>query len=365
MPTIQSTQQFEHGLPESTGILVVNLGTPDAPTAPAVRRFLKQFLSDPRVVEYPRLLWWLVLNLVVLQIRPPRSAAAYRKVWTDQGSPLLVFSNEIVAKLRDRMALRSGEKLPVELAMTYGEPSISAAIDGLLERGVRRILIISLYPQYSGTTTASVFDRVAKKLAQLRWIPETHFVNDYHDAQGYIDALAQSVRDDRAQHGSGDLLLMSFHGIPKKNVMRGDPYQSQCQKTARLLADALELGDDEWTLTYQSRVGREEWLSPYTDETISALGKQGLSRLDVVCPGFSADCLETLEEIEMQNAATFTAAGGGELHYIPALNARDDHIEFLATLAEQHICHWPSCDGNDADRGSATQGRASTMGATM
>lgn len=365
MPTFQSTPQFEHGLPESTGILVVNLGTPDATTTSAVRRFLKQFLWDARVVEYPRLLWWLILNLVVLRIRPSRSAAAYKKIWTDRGSPLLVFSQKIVDKLRGQLASRRDEELQVELAMTYGEPSISAAIDRLLENGARRILILPLYPQYSGTTTASVFDAVARKLARIRWIPETRFVNDYCDAAGYIEALAQSVRDDRAEHGSGDLLLMSFHGIPKNNLLRGDPYHCQCQKTARLLAEALRLGDDEWRLTFQSRVGREEWLSPYTDETISALGKQGLSRLDVVCPGFSADCLETLEEIAMQNAETFTASGGNTLHYIPALNARDDHIDFLATLVEQHISDWSNNNPNNAARRRAVQERAKALGAAM
>lgn len=340
MPTYQSTPQLEQGLPESTGILVVNLGTPQAPTTTAVRRFLKQFLADPRVVEYPRLLWWLVLNLFILRVRPSRAAAAYRKIWMDQGSPLLVHSLAITNKLQRRLASHESGPIMVELAMTYGEPSIDSAIDRLLANGARRLLTLPLYPQYSGATTASVFDAIARKFARLRWLPESRFINDYHDAPGYIDALAGSIRADWTLHGRGDKLMLSFHGLPKNMPLNGDPYQSQCQDTARLLAAKLNLNDDDWLISFQSRVGREEWLRPYTDETIALLGKQGLTRLDVVCPGFAADCLETLEEIAMQYTALFTESGGGSLRYIPALNAGDDHIEFLATLTEQHLTGW-------------------------
>jgi ferrochelatase len=284
MPTYQTTPQFEHGLPESTGVLVVNLGTPDAPTTSAVRRFLRQFLSDPRVVEYPRLLWWLILNLVILVIRPPRSAAAYRKVWTDQGSPLLFHSRAIVKKLRDRLTAISYTPIVVELGMTYGEPSISNAIDKLLEKGARRIVVLPLYPQYSGTTTASVFDVVARKLGRLRWIPETRFINNYHDVPGYISALAASVRESWEVNGRGQKLLMSFHGVPESTLLNGDPYHCQCQKTARLLADELGLSEGDWTISFQSRVGRQKWLAPYTDQTIKELGREGLSRVEVICP---------------------------------------------------------------------------------
>jgi len=342
MPTYQTTPQFEHELPESTGVLVVNLGTPDAPTTGAVRRFLRQFLSDPRVVEYPRLPWWLILNLVVLLIRPARSAAAYRKVWTDQGSPLLLHSRAIANKLRDQLNTASDTPVHVELAMTYGEPSISNAIDQLLARGTRRIVTLPLYPQYSGTTTAAVFDSVARKLNRLRWIPETRFINDYHDAPGYIGALAASIRENWEANGRGDKLLMSFHGVPEKARQDGDPYYRQCQKTASAIANELELSDHEWMISFQSRVGREEWLSPYTEQTVRELGAAGLSRIDVVCPGFSADCLETLEEIAMRNAELFCAAGGGSLHYIPSLNARDDHVLFLNDLIHQHTANWTS-----------------------
>jgi ferrochelatase len=362
MPTYQTTPQFEHGLPGSTGVLVVNLGTPDAPTSGAVRRFLRQFLWDPRVVEYPRLLWWLILNLVILVIRPPRSAAAYRKVWTEQGSPLLLHSRAIAEKLQDQLSATPGAPLPVELAMTYGEPSIGKSIDSLLAKGARRIVTLPLYPQYSGTTTASVFDVVARKLGRVRWIPEMRFINNYHDASGYIDALAASIRESWEVNGRGDKLLMSFHGVPESTLLNGDPYHCQCQKTGRLLADELGLSDSEWVLSFQSRVGREKWLAPYTDQTIKELGSQGLSRVDVICPGFSTDCLETLEEIAMQNAEFFSAAGGGSLHYIPSLNARDDHVQFLAKLIRQHTEGWASSADLTARQESSE--RAQAMGAT-
>jgi len=361
MPTYQETPKFEHGLPESTGVLVVNLGTPDAPTSGAVRRFLKKFLWDPRVVEYPRLLWWLVLNLVILVIRPPRSAAAYQKIWTDQGSPLLVHSQAIATKLGARLSAVSETPVQVELAMTYGDPSINAAIGRLLEGGARRIVTLPLYPQYSSTTTASVFDALVRELGRQRWIPESRLINNYHDAPGYIDALSASIRESWNENGRGDKLLMSFHGIPESSLLKGDPYYCHCQKTARLLAAALNLQDDEFVVSFQSRVGREKWLSPYTEETVKSLGTQGLSRLDVVCPGFATDCLETLEEIAMQNAEFFVAAGGESLHYIPSLNARDDHVDFLADLILQHISGWNS--GVDTQSPSDTRARAMAKGA--
>ena len=341
MPKYQSTPDYEHGSPDFTGVLLVNLGTPDAPTTPAVRRFLKAFLSDPRVVEYPRLLWWLILNGVILRIRPSRSAKAYREIWTDNGSPLMLHSQRLTDGVREQLEQRAPGEYKVELAMTYGEPSISSAIDKLQEACARRLLVLPLYPQYSGTTTASVFDAVTAKLQGMRWVPESRFVNQYHDEPGYIRALAASVRDYWQQHGRGDHLLFSFHGVPRYTLDKGDPYHCLCQKTGRLVAEELELKDDQWTLSFQSRVGRDEWLRPYTDETVVELANKGISRLDVACPGFSADCLETLEEIAIQNAEFFEDAGGESLHYIPALNARDDHIDFLATLISQRTSGWP------------------------
>ena len=341
MPTYQSTPDFEHGHPESIGILLVNLGTPQEPTPAAVRRFLKQFLSDPRVVEYPRWLWWLILNGIILRIRPSKSAAAYRKIWADGGSPLMIFSRAFADGVSKQLEQRRPGSIRVELAMSYGEPSIDSAIDRLLAQDAHRLLVLPMYPQYSGTTTASVIDAVARKLNRLRWVPETRFVNQYHDEPGYIHALAASIREFWKEQGRGTLLLFSFHGVPRSTLLKGDPYHCQCQKTARLVAAALELGEDEWMLSFQSRVGREEWLRPYTDETVTALGQQGLDRLDVVCPGFSTDCLETLEEIGMQNNELFVESGGSALHYIPALNARDDHVSFVADLIEKHLGGWP------------------------
>ena len=355
MPDYEPTAKFVHGTASSTGVLVVNLGTPEAPTTSAVRRFLKQFLWDPRVVEYPRLLWWLILNLIILVVRPPRSAAAYRKIWTDDGSPLMIFSKRIVDGLR-----KSAPGIEFELAMTYGNPAIDDAVDKLVERGVRRILVLPLYPQYSGTTTASVYDAVSRKLSRMRWVPEIRFVGSYHDDPGYIASLANSVREYRAQKQAGDNLLMSFHGVPTYTLDGGDPYFCHCQKTARLLADALQLADDEWSISFQSRVGREKWLEPYTEDLVRQFGEDGMRRLDVVCPGFSTDCLETLEEIAMQNAEAFGEAGGGELHYIPALNDRDDHLDALTEVMRRHLGEWMQSPAGESSR-SAELARA--MGA--
>jgi len=341
MPQYEATPKFEHGLTESTGILLVNLGTPEAPTSSAVRSFLKQFLSDPRVIEYPRWLWWLILNGIILVIRPSRSAEAYRKIWTDDGSPLMIYSQAIAKSMQQHLDTRHAGAVNVELAMSYGDPSIDDAIDRLLAKGARRLLVLPMYPQYSGTTTASVIDAVARKLNKLRWVPEMRFINQYHDEHGYIDALVSSIREYWNEHGRGSKLMFSFHGVPKSTLLGGDPYHCQCRKTARLVTEALELAEDEWLLSFQSRVGRDEWLRPYTDETITGLGKSSLDRIDVVCPGFSTDCLETLEEIAMQNAELFEESGGKELHYIPALNARDDHVRFLTDLVDKHLAGWP------------------------
>lgn len=360
MPTYQSTPVFEHGSPDVTGVLLVNLGTPEAPTTAAVRRFLKPFLSDPRVVEYPRLLWWLILNGIILRIRPSRSARAYREIWTDEGSPLMLYSRKLADGIAAKLEAHAPAAYSVELAMTYGEPSIASAIDKLQAAGARRLLVLPLYPQYSGTTTASVFDNVASKLGAMRWIPETRFINQYHDEPGYIAALAASIREYWQENSKGEHLLFSFHGVPQYTLAGGDPYHCQCQKTGRLVAEALGLHDDEWTLSFQSRVGREEWLRPYTDETVRELGGKGVRRLDVACPGFSTDCLETLEEIAMQNAEFFAEAGGEALHYVPALNARDDHVEFLSALLERHASGWT---GSKEDPDSRERARA--MGASQ
>jgi ferrochelatase len=341
MPRFESAPQYEHGLPESLGVLLVNLGTPDAPQPGPVRRYLAQFLSDPRVVELPRFLWWLILHGVILRVRPARSAEAYAKIWTDQGSPLLLYSQDVARQLNERLSARLSGAVHVELAMSYGQPSIDAALDRLHENFVRRVVVLPMYPQYSNTTTGSVFEAVTRTLAKRRWIPEFRFVNHYHDAKGFISALAASVRDHWDISGRGERLLFSFHGVPRRTLLSGDPYHCQCQKTARLVAEALDLQDDDWHVSFQSRVGREEWLKPYTDETLESWGKAGVGDIDVICPAFSVDCLETLEEISMEGAEQFAEAGGGRLRYIPCLNARDDHIAFLSRLIEKNVAGWP------------------------
>ena len=335
------TSTFHHGKAEKLGILVTNLGTPDAPETGPLRRYLAEFLWDPRVVEVPRPLWWLILHGVILRIRPSRSAEAYRGVWTEDGSPLLTHARAQAHGLKERLAPQLSGPVEVALGMRYGNPSIASALRQLHALNVTRLLVLPLYPQYSASTTGSTFDAVAAELMRWRWVPELRFVGRYHEAPGYIEALAASIREHWAEHGRGEHLLMSFHGVPRRYLDSGDPYHCQCHKTARLVAEALELEDGSWTTTFQSRFGREEWLKPYTDATVKALGQKGLKRIDVVCPGFSADCLETIEEIGEENAGYFREAGGETLSYIPCLNTRDDHLDFLAQLSLQHMQGWP------------------------
>ena len=368
MPRFESAPQYEHGLPESLGVLLVNLGTPDAPTAGAVRRYLAQFLADPRVVEIPRPLWWLVLHGVILRTRPRRSAEAYAKIWTEQGSPLLLHSRDVASQLADTLSARLSGAVHVELAMSYGNPSIDDALARLHANHVRRIVVLPMYPQYSGTTVGSVFDAVTRALARRRWVPEFRFINHYHDSKGYVSALASSIRDHWDRRGRGERLLFSFHGVPRRTLLSGDPYHCQCQKTARLVADALELDDDAWAVSFQSRLGRDEWLKPYTDETLEAWGRAGIGDIDVVCPAFSVDCLETLEEIAIEGARQFSEAGGGELRYIPCLNARDDHVSFLSRLIEKNVGGWPEASpdwsaSDAANEMDKSRRRARAMGA--
>jgi ferrochelatase len=328
----------DNSTPPCTGILITNLGTPDSPAVADVRRYLQEFLSDPRVVEVPRLLWWLVLHGVILRIRPKRSAAAYRKVWTDRGSPLLTLSRAIADSLQLTLDQRLDGPTKVVLAMRYGSPSIAEGLETLRRANARRILVLPLYPQYSATTTASTFDEIGRVLRGWRWLPELRFINHYHDAPSYIGALAESVTEFARTHGAWERLLLSFHGIPQSYADQGDPYAEECRTTAERLANALALSPDQWAITFQSRVGRQAWLRPYTDETLKQWGANGIKRVHVLCPGFPADCLETLEEIGAENREYFLSAGGEEYHYIPALNDRQSHIDFLADLVQQH--HW-------------------------
>ncbi|MDE1894974.1 MAG: ferrochelatase [Xanthomonadaceae bacterium] len=337
--------------PVQAAVLLVNLGTPMAPTAKAVRPYLAQFLGDPRVIEYPRWLWWLILHGVILRVRPARSAHAYGKIWTEHGSPLRVGS-ESLARGLDAELRRQRPQAPIKvaLAMRYGDPSVAQVVAQLQREGVRRLLVLPLYPQYSATSTGSVLDAVADTIKRLRWPPELRTVNDYHDDPAHIDALAGSLQDYWASHGRGEKLLLSFHGIPERYVHAGDPYFCQCLATARLLRERLGLSADELVVSFQSRVGRERWLQPYTDATVRRLAAAGVRRLDVACPGFAVDCLETLEEIAMQNRDFFVAAGGETLRYIPALNAGAGQVGSLAALVLRHTQGWPEFAADyDAD----------------
>ncbi len=329
-----------HGTPARVGVLLINLGTPDAPTAPALRRYLRQFLSDRRVVEIPRMLWWPILHGIILNTRPRKSAEKYAQIWTDEGSPLLVHTRRQATMLRGFLGAR-GIGVEVEVGMRYGNPSVTSAIEALRAKNCDRILVIPLYPQYAASSSASAMDAVWEALQHLRNMPEIRTVRHYHDHPGYIAALAQSVREYWMAHGGRpDKLLISFHGVPRYTLDKGDPYHCECQKTARLLAEALGLSQDQYQVCFQSRFGRAEWLQPYFAPTLMALGRQKTRRVDVICPGFSGDCLETLEEIAMEGKATFLNAGGGEFHYLPALNERDDWIQALCDIVVQHIQGW-------------------------
>ncbi len=345
-----------HRRPPKAAVLLVNLGTPDAPKPWPLRRYLREFLSDRRVVELPRLLWWPILYLIILPLRARKSARAYASIWTEQGSPLLFLSRRLAELLDQRLAQISLD-VQVMLAMNYGQPSIDQAIDRLRADNVQRLLVLPLYPQYSATTTASVFDRVTRSLSRLRWLPELRFINDYHGEEGWLDAVARSVRDFQQGRDRPDKLVFSFHGIPKRNLLAGDPYYCQCQVSARRIANRLGLTDDQWQLSFQSRLGKAEWLKPYTDKTLQLLAKEGVRRVQVVCPGFAVDCLETLEEIAVENRDEFIEAGGEQLDYIPCLNDSAPHAALLEGLIRRHGQGWPEFDGIAAIDEAALQRR--------
>ncbi len=380
---------YRHGAQPCTGILLINLGTPEAPTAAAVRPYLKEFLGDPRVVEIPRALWWLILNGIILNTRPRKSAEKYAQIWTAEGSPLLVHTRRQAGLLDETLnspspppplpalamsvpagcpPLRAdhgetGEgSYAIAFAMRYGKPSIAAALARLREQGCTRILALPLYPQYSASTTATAFDALFAALAQTRNMPEIRTVRSFHDHPVYIAALAANIGDYWAAHGRPDKLLMSFHGVPRYTLDKGDPYHCECRKTGRLLAEALGLATEDYLITFQSRFGRAEWLQPYTAATLEALGKQGTGKLDVVCPGFVGDCLETLEEIAMEGKATFLNAGGKEFRYIPALNEHPQWIAALAAIARENLINWSATSPTEAE---ASRQRALALGAKV
>jgi len=359
MARFSATPEFAHDQPPRIGILLTNLGTPDAPTTAAVRRYLKEFLWDRRVVEIPRPIWWLLLNGLVLRTRPKKSAHNYQTIWQPDGAPLLTISAAQQQALQAELQRRLGgdaqsSPVRVELAMRYGKPSIADGLQTLRAAGARRLLILPMYPQYSGSTTASTFDEVSRVLRDWRWLPDFRMLGSYHDHPGYIDTLAASMRAAWQQQPPAEHLLMSFHGLPKYFLDQGDPYHCQCHKTARLLAEKLELPDHRWSITFQSRFGKAEWLQPYTDKTLERLAGEGLKGIDVVCPGFPADCLETLEEMAITNRQIFLDAGGEHYRYIPALNDDPAHIAFLADLAGENMQGWPETAA-DYDSEAASQ----------
>ncbi len=335
-----STRNFDHEQSPRVGILLTNLGTPAAPEKKALRAYLKEFLSDPRVVEVPRLLWWFILNGVILNIRPARSAAAYRTVWTEQGSPLLLHTRNQAGAIRALLNEQLEQTVLVDFAMRYGQPAIAEVVQSMLDRGVRKLLVLPLYPQYSGATTASTFDALATDFTRRRWLPELRFVSHYHDHPAYIEALAASISAFRDEHGKADKLVFSYHGTPQRYLDEGDPYYCHCLKTSRLAAERLGLDKDEYLSTFQSRFGKAQWLKPYTDETLKGLPAQGSTSVQIVCPGFSADCLETLEEIAVENRDYFLQAGGEKFEYIPCLNSSAGHIDALAQIARDNLTDW-------------------------
>lgn len=349
-----------HGQPARTAVLLVNLGTPDEPTAPALRRYLAEFLSDPRVVEIPRLLWLPILHGIILRVRPAKSAAKYRSIWMPEGSPLAVWTARQAASLAQALAAR-GHHLEVRHAMRYGQPSVATVMDELRAAGATRVLVLPLYPQYAAATTGSVADALHRWALGARWVPELRSVGQYHDDPGYIDALAASLRRHWERQPPAERLVLSFHGVPERSLHLGDPYHCQCHVTARLLRERLGLPAERVLVTFQSRFGKAKWLEPYTEPTVRALAAQGVKSVDVMCPGFAADCLETLEEIGDEVREAFTESGGQDFRYVPCLNDEPDWIAALATLAERHLQGWDTKREPVADE-TARQ-RALAMGA--
>lgn len=352
---------YQHGTPNRIGILLINLGSPETPTPAAVRAYLREFLSDWRVVEIPRLLWWPILHGWILRTRPRRSAERYAQVWTSEGAPLQVHTRRQATLLRGYIGERIRYPIVVDFAMRYGTPSIPDKLQLMHAQGCDRILVVPLYPQYSAGTTGSAFAAVFDALARMRNMPAIRTVRHFHDHSGYIHALAQSVRDHWTKNGRPDRLIMSFHGVPRATLDRGDPYHCECQKTGRLLAEALSLRPEQYHVAFQSRFGRSEWLKPYTAELLAQLGRQKVGRVDVICPGFVSDCLETLEEIAIEGKTVFIQAGGGEFNFIPCLNERDDWIQALTDIVLKQILGWTT--GPTAEELEQSRLRALALGA--
>ena len=334
----QGQTDYDHEGPSPRrGVLLCNLGTPDAPKTADLRRYLKEFLSDPRVVEVPRLLWWMILNLIILRIRPRRSAKLYASVWSEGGSPLMVHSVAQVAGVKKILDKKFNTDVPVVLGMRYGNPSMASAIAELTAQNVRNITVLPLYPQYSGATTGSTFDAVAQAFTKTRWVPELHFVGGYQQSKLYIDALCGTIRKHVTKHGQPDQLVFSYHGTPQTYLKKGDPYHCFCHQTTRLVRERMDLAEAQVITTFQSRFGREPWLQPYTDKTLEAMPAQNIKHVAVICPGFSSDCLETIEEINMEARESFMANGGETFHYIPCLNDDPAHLKALAKIVSPYL----------------------------
>ena len=359
---------FSHGtvpaLGATTAVLYCNLGTPDAPTTPAVRRYLAEFLSDQRVVEIPKPIWWLILHGIILRIRPKKSAAKYASIWTAEGSPLKVWTDKQSQLLGQALKAR-GHHVAVRYAMRYGNPSIASQLEELKELGITRVLMVPAYPQYSATTTASVFDAVYSWAAKVRRLPEFRFLNHYHDDAGYIAALASKVRAHWDAHGQAEQLVFSFHGVPQRTLELGDSYHCECYKTARLLGEALGLAKDRYKVTFQSRFGKAKWLQPYTEPTLIAMAQSGVKRVDVMCPGFTGDCLETLEEMNDEAREAFLHAGGETFNYISCLNDSPEWAEALANICEQQLSGWPTQETPDASALAQSRAEAIALGAKV
>lgn len=330
---------YDHkGISPRAGVLLNNLGTPDAPTSSALRRYLREFLSDPRVVEIPRVIWFVILYLFILTFRPKASAKLYQQIWTEAGSPLMDITLRQATALQAKLDEAYGaDAVPVAIGMRYGNPSIPAALEQLTAQNVRNIVVLPLYPQYCAATVGSTFDAVATELKKYRWVPELKFISGYHQNRKYIGAVCRSIEQHIAEHGMPDKLIMSFHGTPEFYLKKGDPYFCFCSQTSRLVREKLKLEEDRVMLTFQSRFGKAPWLQPYTDATLKSLPAQGVKHVAIICPGFSADCLETIEEIESENHDYFIEAGGQTFHYIPCLNDNDAHIDMMMDLVQQHL----------------------------
>ncbi|MDO9282356.1 MAG: ferrochelatase [Methylotenera sp.] len=345
--TYNPEPKYEHGDQLKVGILIANLGTPEAPTAKALRPYLRQFLSDARIVEIPRIIWWFILNCIILVIRPKKSAEKYASVWTKEGSPLLAHAQKQALLLRGFLGQKIKSPFAVELGMSYGNPSMASAIAKLKAQHCDRILVFPLYPQYAASSTASALDAVWRVLLKTRNVPAIRTIKHYHDHPAYISALAQSVLEHWRINGKPSKLVMSFHGVPQFHLLKGDMYHCECHKTGRLLAEALALNKDEYLIAFQSRFGKQEWLKPYLAGTLEALGKANTKRVDVICPGFSSDCLETLEEIAIEGKHIFQSNGGGDYEYIPALNENEAWIHAMTAITMENLQGWVSAEWDD------------------